>query len=357
VFAGCGASPVTAGKRGWSFGTQAGYIWHGRLESLAASWTVPAVRERSAGGLASTWIGASAISSAFIQVGTIEEQVGSSRMPYSNRFYAFWSDRTHAFKPVELFEVTPRTEVTASLSLSSGRWAVAIRDDEGSGARFTTTDETHNTFSSGAWLQEDPRAPVKPAPYPDLGTVRFAKLLVNGRPPSMRHLLSLWMTAGHLNFGASPVIQDAFEVEPRSVSEAGERYLHLANPLDRDTAAFLGEVRRWNKSTSLFAIAQAKEVEAGALTHFIRGLTSTRWPSRVAPLLHELVSANARLLADVRTPPGAVLNSLTGWRRRLAGTVDRLTGKLVRGALGVPQVAPIASECLTTEHGAANCAP
>ncbi len=94
----------------WSFGTQAGYIWQGRVGSVGASWTVPRIIGTSPCGRAGTWIGAEAPGnpSPFIQLGVNEtclEANGKRGVIYD----AFWSDVKLHFHPRRCSFSTPVT--------------------------------------------------------------------------------------------------------------------------------------------------------------------------------------------------------------------------------------------------------
>jgi hypothetical protein len=98
-------------------------------------------------------------------------------------------------------------------------------------------------------------------------------------------------------------VNDSFEIEPTSVSATGAHYLRLANQTNLATEAFEADSRRWNRSTSAAIITRANAVEAATLVRFIKELTSTRWPKRIAPLIRSLASANTLQLANIRTSP------------------------------------------------------
>lgn len=68
------------GSSGLPFGTFAGYVWHGRVASVQASWTMPRIVSGSPLGFAATWIGAQGPGALrpFIQIGA-NEQRGLSR--------------------------------------------------------------------------------------------------------------------------------------------------------------------------------------------------------------------------------------------------------------------------------------
>lgn len=351
----------------WDFGSLAGYVWEGHVTSVAASWEVPAVRERSQKGLAGTWIGAQekfSHSAPFIQVGVNEDQLASWRLPESTKYYAFWSDDAHHFAPVDLFEVTPLTEVRATLRLSRGKWSVSIRDGEDS-AEFTTPQEAHARFTLALWLQED-RGPIprrideasKPGPYPDVGPVRFAHLLVDGALPSYTRLASQWMTAADSNFGPTPLINDEFEVTPRRISSAGAHYLRLADIQDLASERQESEFDKWgreNPREPTSAMENARRAGVTATAHFIDDLEHYNWPANAAASIRRLVTVNRRLLAQESVPFGSGRGFLQRWFRRLGTGLGNVPA-LVRRALGLPQVRGGNVQC-TTKASSPNCAP
>jgi hypothetical protein len=364
----CGSAsqrPSTAAR--WNFGTLAGYIWEGHVTAVGASWYVPAVREQSPKGLAGTWVGAQekfGHSAPFIQVGVDEDQLGPSRQPESTKYYAFWSDDAHDFKPVDLFEVTPLTEVHAILRLSRGKWSVSIRDGEES-AEFTTPQEGRARFTLALWLQED-RGPVphrndepsKPGPYPDLGTVHFTHLSVNDTPPSYSQVASQWLTAAHMNFGPTPLINDEFEIGPRQITTAGAEYLRLADMQDLASERLEAEFNKWGREDPREptpAMESARRAGVAATAHFIDGLEHYKWPSNASLVIGRLITVNRRLLALERVPFGSGRDFLQHWFRRLDTGLGNVPA-LVRRALGVPQFRSGSAEC-TLSLSSPNCAP
>ncbi len=106
----------------FAFGPDAGYLWVGRVRSLAASWSVPGVASGSSLGRASTWVAA--------QAPSLHGQ--------------------------GLFEVNPGDEISASLTLNRQRWTVQIRDTtSGAKPRFSTSEDAQASFNRAEWLQEN----------------------------------------------------------------------------------------------------------------------------------------------------------------------------------------------------------
>src|SRR6185437_1961019 len=66
-----------------------GYATHTEVAEIGATWRVPVIAINSANGHASTLVGADNAAHDFIQLGTVEDMVGSPARPI---YYAFWSD-------------------------------------------------------------------------------------------------------------------------------------------------------------------------------------------------------------------------------------------------------------------------
>ncbi len=155
---------------------------------------MPTIASGSSVGFAGTWVAAEAPSvtphgSPDIQVGTNEERRSPSPGRPYDVYSAFWTDNVHSFYPQSLFAVRPGDDISASLTLSHHRWAVAIRDaTSGARSRFLTSDETQASFNEAQWIQEDRMfcsEHTKSCPYPRLSTVRFGQLAVISPVPAM----------------------------------------------------------------------------------------------------------------------------------------------------------------------------
>jgi hypothetical protein len=277
----------------------------------------------------------------FIQVGTNETAAGSSKLPESYVYYAFWSDKAHHFQPIPLFSVTPLTEVAAALTLSDGRWAVSIRDlDSGEQARFTTSQEGRQAFGLALWLQEDPGSPARPDPYPTLQNARLRGISVNGSQPAYADLHSQWMTVNRTSLGPSALIDDSFEVAPESISRDGARYLHAADRADRSTEVFEGESAKWTARTPRLQMTRESAVLAAALTRFVKEMEGSVWPKPAARFIRTLTKRNKAALLELRELPARSARQIARWREEWISNGEALgaAGQQARRVLGVPQI-------------------
>jgi hypothetical protein len=261
----------------------------------------------------------------------------------SEHDYAFWSDKAHGFQPVPLFPVTPLTEVTATLSLSDGRWAVRIRDaDSGEESRFTTPQEGHASFGLSLWLQEDRGDPGRPDPYPALNGTEFHGLTVDGAAPAYAELRSQWLTAGATTVGPSPLAGDSFEIAPKTVSAAGSRYIQIVGRLDPQIEVFDSKMAAWTGRTAQARITAERTSMATAERAFIHELEGSSWPAPVKPLIRALNATSRVALAHLQSVPGTTPKSLTTWRDKIEADQQAtyLVAQKVRRALDVPQIGP-----------------
>lgn len=327
----------------WSFGTQAGYIWQGRVGSVGASWTVPRIIGTSPCGRAGTWIGAEAPGnpSPFIQLGVNEtclEANGKRGVIYD----AFWSDVKLHFHPRLLFFLHAGDVVAASLTLADHRWALALVDQSaGKETRFTTGDEATAAFNWAEWKQEDvAQTDGRPFPYPQLSAIRFRSLLADSAPPSSNGLLSTWMTVDGHDWGPSPVTGDSFGLMPTHISRLGAQYERIAVPDDAATEAFVTQLNRWTTSTPRAQIMSARSRFAAALRANTRAFAADRWPKPVGTLVGVLIQSTKALLARTLTPIPTSAQGLAAWRAawtRQAPTIGAAASP-VRKAVDLPDM-------------------
>jgi hypothetical protein len=307
---------------------------------------VPSIREPSGAGRASTWIGAEGAtgprSAPFIQVGTAEDDDAPGAM--SDNTYAFWSDRARHFEPMDLFPVTPDTEVVARLGFSRGRWLVSIRDtDSGRHARFSIRGEAGADLIA-EWLQEDPERirTRSPFPYPVLTSVRFRGLAVNGASPRVRDLHSQWMSTVAGLFRPTVLRDDAFAVVPGRVTPAGAQYLRIAQRLNLALDRFWREAQRWNTGTSPDRMRRVRDALIQSERQNARELESAVWPvaaRRVTARLAMLARGQVRTLELAPLPSD---RNYRQWTTEIIRLTARLhpVGQSARRVLEIPQEAP-----------------
>jgi hypothetical protein len=354
ALAGCGGGSEKRADpaRGWNFGTLAGYLTEDDVRSVGASWNVPAIREGSREGETGDWIGAQGLREhGFIQVGTIAKQTGSANLPESTHYFAFWTDQENRYRPVPLFEVTPLTQVVASLALAHGEWTVSIRDGPRS-ARFRTAGEGADRFRLAEWIAEDPGGRPHRVPFPVFTPVRFSALRLNGGVPDSADLGSQWLTAGHQHLGPTPVRGNAFEIVPVGPTAAGRQYLELADRLNeaaRPVEERLVTAGESGGSSGFRAFVSARQTLAQEIDQFVQGLSGDRWPDTSRPALAALLRELRAQLALLRSQVGTGVAARRRWVTRWSAGEGFGTGAFgMRRALGLPQEHPEEGKCRLT---------
>jgi hypothetical protein len=325
-----------------SFGRMAGYVWSGHLVSVRASWSVPRMISGLGEAHASTWIGAQGTgapgSSPFIQVGTTEDRGSASGPVYG----AFWTDTKRGYHPQILFHVHAGDHVATTLTLSSGRWRVAITDTtSGRQATFSTREEADGAFNLAEWLQEDPsETSGKATPYPRMSNVRVTGVAANGAAPRYGDMYAQWMSVGAMNLAPTPLHGGAFTIAPRVITAAGRRYLQVARPQNVAARRIDTAEAGWTDRTPPRAIRSVAARAAASERAYADGLARAPWPAAarepIARLLRE-VRMEAGIFAAAASHPPA---DLTAWRlqfARLTPTLLRLAHE-VRRALHLPEL-------------------
>jgi hypothetical protein len=334
-----------------SLGAWAGYVWRGRVRSVGASWSVPAVHPGAQLGEAATWIGAQASRpyaapardlsnparaalrwsrlaqrGPFIQVGTIECRGVSPAGRAYDLYDAFWTDATHHFRPIGVFAVKPGDQIAARLSLARRRWTVEIVDATlGKHARLSTADEANASFSLAEWLQENPESPpfgTDEYLYPRLSTVEMRKLAVNDTTPRSADLESQWMSEDGGYLGPSALTDDTFTLEPASLSPAGERFLAIVSRAD---AALESHASQPASTASRSRVVLSLRAMIGALE-------GSKWPPRAQDVIRRLIDQTRVLLGRTQAETGVPSSA---WLR--ASRTMSQTARSVRAALGLPE--------------------
>jgi Peptidase A4 family len=221
-----------------------GYLWHGHVTSVSATWTVPALATKSPNGIAATWIGAES-EGRFIQIGVNEGRyvpgtdadlhfVVGQNQPL---MYAFWSDTDHHFHPVPLPRVKPGDVVHASLMLVNGRWQLRFSDPQASVNVSLTTHDEAGAMDDAEWLQEDVAVSAgsqRLLPYPEVSPVTFEDLTANGATPIPSQLIYRRRPVrSKETLVAGPVRNGAFTVFKTTLPRARAQYIAKADRVCR----------------------------------------------------------------------------------------------------------------------------
>ena len=342
-----------------SLGPLAGYVWEGHATAVHATWTVPRI-ESSKQGQAGTWIGAqdlaAAPNGAFIQVGTNEIRIPEpirvgdvNRHVTTDQYFAFWSDTQQHFHPRFLFEVFPGDKVSATMRLEPAGWKVSIVDDDLSGpnskASFTTRQETGGDFDSALWLQEDitDARTQQPGPYPDLSTVHFAQLTVNGHQPPYAKVYSQWMSSGlKSGLAPTPLSGDAFSLHDQTLNAQAAHYLDITRAANAAQNRFTKQLASWSLRTPPSQIRSQCSAAAAAVRSVDMGLQSHRWPPAVEGAVARLARDGETEYRLLLAPPASTGAALPRWRAAFtrAATTIGATAHVVRRELGAPELTP-----------------
>jgi hypothetical protein len=335
----CSGAAQSAGALS-SFGHMAGYVWSGHVTAVAGSWSVP--RMSGAGEAhASTWIGAQAPGLAlrppFIQVGTVEDRASDRPL-----YRAFWTDTSRGFHPQILFTVRPGDAVSTALSLTAGRWRVAIVDtSSGRRASFATRQEGLAGFNLAEWLQEDPsQTSGHVMSYPDLSTVRMRALAINGAAPRYGDVFAQWMSLPDRDLAPTALRSGAFAISRGMLTSAGRRYLEVARPQNASARRVDAEAARWTSRTPLREIERASAAAAASERRYADALARAAWPAvaraPMGSLVRQVRLEAALFAASARHVPAGV----QAWRGRLAQVTPRLPASVheVRRSLHLPEI-------------------
>ncbi len=300
------AAPATPTVPPNALGRFVGYNITGHPHSVSAEWRVPSISDSSEAH-ASTWIGLQSESGAFIQVGTLEDSFPgyvksaplgvAEKIPQRIVYSGFWSGDAELFHPKSTFSepVLPGDLIAASISkMKHGGWRLQLVDSRDQ-ARFVKTIKMDNAVLTEAeWIQEDPTnlATDGPLPYPHLSPVRWTKVMLNGRPPTLDLADEAWMSVPGRDFAPTSLAGDGFKVVPVRLNVVQTRWVTARDPYEQ--AAYTFDIKqgawRTHPPTSTMATAELRPFLA-ALKANERVLSSQQWPSVPEPDINRLVAA------------------------------------------------------------------
>jgi Peptidase A4 family len=307
------------------------------LGDVGAEWSVPTILESSHAGIASTWVGVIGNGMVFVQVGTIEQRHYFSRSSFQDYYQAFWSDSGMHFLPSIIGRVEPGDVVHCEITLHQGTWKLRFGDITRKTSRTISVGSRSTGFLSAEWLQEDPPRSSdsrKVGPYPDLSSVRFKDVTLDGVIPKASSIESTLMTtpSGTIML-ASRYGSDSFQIQKADADE--EQYIRLALPLDKRISSFLAGYAKkvnWNviyrDGTSL-----ARSLKADAAN-----IRSFDWQRSISgsmvSLASDMNSAEGRLGTLLESGPSKRPLVLRSFEDALTG-ISR-DGAGIRSSLGLP---------------------
>jgi hypothetical protein len=277
-----------------------GYSWAGTVRDIRAQWRVPTIASDSKPGVASTWIGIqNGVNNQFIQIGIEENDFGSTPFQYQ----AFWSDLDEGFSPQAFGDVYPGDVVAVAMVRQGGGWALSLVDKSRhlNGKQFVKISG-RVPFTQGEWIQEDPSPSTTTAqdlPYPDLSTVDFQDLVVNGSVPQLAERDgSVLITSGGTVLVPTPLVNASFRLlAPRGVAR---QYLDDEQTMDRALNEFKLQLSSW-KSASNAKKSAATATLSMALKSDVTTLSSQHWPAASSAAVARLIGSDQRQMKDLKT--------------------------------------------------------
>lgn len=300
----------TSGLPGDTLGSFAGYGVVATPVSVSAAWRVPRI-EGSAARSASTWIGVQSSAGAFVQVGTLEDcSVDPWNSAPSTQYTAFWSDDDVRFHAQSLGAVTVRAGdlVQASLVQVPKGWRLTIRNARTGRATSLTVPYRTRGFDEAEWFQEDPtdERTNSPVPYPALSAVRFTDVRLNGHAPRLSLGDEGWMSARGQAWAPTPLREDAFTIERRTLSPEQLRWVSALAPLRVAANEFdnLESTWRAHPPTAATARDELRPLELAYATTQ-RTMTAMSWPLIGRTGLDRLFAAHGQDIDALRVVAAA----------------------------------------------------
>ena len=333
------ATEIAGGISDAPFGGFAGYAWIGKVDSIGASFAVPSIADGSTPGFAGTWIGAQGQGppDRFVQIGVIEDREGSR-----DHYFAFWSGTDHHYQAQPLFGVSAGDALSASLTLTSGSWMLAIADATSHRSkRFSVGDLPRSPFSQAEWTQEDPGGENDHAQYPAIAPPVFSDMTVDSTVPSRTYpaLYTTWMSTDHVILAPTALKDGSFTLHRApALSAAGKQYLRLTGSAVAAFEKFEIERGEWTPATSYAEIFRASTHLEEVMRRAAQALHSARWPRKIDALLRVHQNLAYAYLARLRPPKIWNATSFATWNSRLTDASDRaaVAGNRLLAALGLP---------------------
>jgi hypothetical protein len=160
-------------------------------------------------------------------------------------------------------------------------------------------------FTQGEWIQEDPTSSTNTSqdiPYPQLSTLTFDHLMVNGVAPALnlRDGQVLISSGGSINV-PTPVVNDAFSL--RAPSGAALQYLDDEQHLDAALNQFDVDLATWHTTAASKQSSEAASF-SDAVASDADDLASQKWPT-----------TSRKAIADLIQSDRLQLKNLTSWKK------------------------------------------
>jgi hypothetical protein len=166
----------------------------GAYRSVAASWTVPAVKCTSGDRYASFWVGLDGYggrSRSVEQTGTDSDCAGKTAR------YDGWYEMYPAGPVYFRTKVRPGDHLSASVTFhGADTYTLVVKDSTRGWTHTVTKDETGLDRASAEVITEAPSSASGVLPLADFGLVRFTAARVNGEALKKRHPIKIVMIDG-----------------------------------------------------------------------------------------------------------------------------------------------------------------
>jgi hypothetical protein len=293
---------------------------------------VPRIEQQAAEADASTWVGAQSATGSFVQIGTTEDELGTSTL-----YHVFWSDPPATFHPQYLMLVAAGDDIEASMQQSASGWTLQVAD--------TTTGRTvsHRVdyagrvhFQQAEWFQEDPGSScVGNAPYPRLSPVTFNDLLDDGSAPKLTYADGQVLLAANGRTAVpSQIAANSFTVQAPTGPQA--RYLKIVAAYDVANARLGPYQSETGSDAGKTPPPTVLDPVEAALRKTITQLEAPTWPSGLQPKLRALAQRNANYLSALES--STVRSAYDKLRTTQADSAS--VANAVRYALGLPPTEP-----------------
>ncbi len=314
-----------------------GYNWSGKVTTIGAQWSVPKIASGSQLGGAATWIGVqNSVNNQFVQIGVDENDFGGGPVQYQ----AFWSDLQVGFSPKPFGEVYPGDVISVSMARSTRGWSLRFADltQRLKGSAFVKMPPSV-PFTQGEWIQEDPTDSTNTSediPYPELSTVTFQSLKVNGAAPTLNLKDGQVLVSSDGTISVpTPLVNDAFSLAPpRGVAR---QYLDDEQQFDDSLNEFDVELTSWTTAPIAKKSSVATSL-AASLKSDAEDLSSQQWPTSSQSAIAQLIRSDRDQLSNITLWSRDDYNTGGDAFRRFQHELNRsfiLTDAL-RSTLGLP---------------------
>ena len=323
-----------------------GYRSSGSVDEIGAQWRIPSVLSSSRPGFAATWIGAQSHDDTgpFVQLGSysyLPPHSSDVHPAHPGPFYGiFWSDTQHHFDTVPIVQLMHAGDlISFRMSRNASGWKLTVHNQS---FGWTRSLEVHygadGSYNQGEWVEEDPASAIvttTDAPFPDISTVSFERLRLNGRAPQLKYSDARALsTLGGIDLIPTHISHGSFALEP--ATGPARQFLGDAETLDSKLYPLVQYFLFGHTGTGL-SLSRMEADAANSYARFADELANQSWPKRDRALVLRVEHTSRQLDAKPDawgelTPP----ISPTGIERILVPDHLRFDTNRLRTTLGLP---------------------